>query len=113
MDLNTFGAIMTFAIQFEERIAAFYRESGDAARAADAEKRRATLERVRRENVVEIQLEPIEGLNAADYALTAADAAGIEATAVRFYTDVAPRIAAREAARALEKMGKAHKALLG
>ncbi|MFN8377897.1 MAG: hypothetical protein U0452_04425 [Anaerolineae bacterium] len=110
--LNTFGAILTFAIELEGQIADYYREIGSP-RAADVDKRRSNLERVRRENVTEIKLEPIEGLDEADYALNLADtsAAGqqaIEATAARFYADTAPKLNVREAQRALERAGKQH-----
>jgi len=114
--LNTFGAIMTFAIDLEARLAAYYRQNGDAARAAEADKRRINLERVRRENVTEIKLEAIEGLNEADYALNLDDVSldgkrAVERTAARFYADVAPKINVREAQRALERAGKQHTAL--
>ncbi|MDX2138734.1 MAG: hypothetical protein SF123_11625 [Chloroflexota bacterium] len=111
--LNTFGAIMTFAIELETRLRDYYQAAGDSARAADADKRRTNLERVRRENVTEIKLEPIEGLDEAHYALTltdtsAAGKAAIEQTAARFYADTAPKINVREAQRALERCGKQH-----
>lgn len=114
--LNNFGAIFTFAIEMETRLRDYYQRAGDSARAADADKRRANLERVRRENVTEIKLEPIEGLSEADYALNLDDvsAAGqqaVEATAARFYTDTAPKINVREAQRALERCAKQHREL--
>lgn len=111
--LNAFGAILTFAIGMETRLRDFYTAAGDAARAADADKRRVNLERVRRENVTEIKLEPIEGLHEADYTLDLADTSSAgqraaEATAARFYTDVAPKINVREAQRALERCARQH-----
>jgi hypothetical protein len=111
-ELNAFGAILTFAIEMEGQFADYYRQMGSP-RAADAEKRRATLERVRRENVTEIKLEPIEGLNAADYALNLADTSAegqkaVEAIAARFYADTAPKLNVREAQRALERAGRQH-----
>ena len=111
--LNTFGAILTFAIELESRLAAYYESAGDAALAKAAEKRRKKLERTRRENVVEITLEPIAGLDAADYALglgdeTAAGQAAAAETAMRFYRDVAPKINVRAAQRTLERCGKEH-----
>jgi hypothetical protein len=110
--LNTFGAILTFAIELEDRIAGYYRGIGSP-RAADADKRRSNLERVRRENVTEIKLEPIEGLDEGDYALNLADTSSagqqaVEATAARFYADTAPKLNVREAQRALERAGKQH-----
>jgi hypothetical protein len=114
--LNNFGAIFTFAIDLETRLRDYYQQIGDSARAAAADKRRANLERVRRENVTEIKLEPIEGLNEADYALNLDDtsAAGqqaAEAAAARFYKDTAPKINVREAQRALERCAKQHQEL--
>lgn len=114
--INSFGSILTFAIDLETRLRDYYTAAGDAARAADADKRRINLERVRRENITEIKLEPIEGLHEADYTLDLADtsAAGmqaVEATAARFYTDVAPKINVREAQRALERCARQHSEL--
>lgn len=114
--LNTFGAIMTYAIEMEARLRDYYQQIGESARAQAADKRRSNLERVRRENVTEIKLEPIEGLRDADYALNLSDTSAggqkaAEATAAHFYSDVAPKINVREAQRALERCGKQHQEL--
>lgn len=114
--LNTFGAILTYAIELETQLRDYYQAAGNATRAAEADKRRANLERVRRENVTEIKLEPIEGLDEADYALNLDDTSAdgqqaIERTAARFYADVAPKINVREAQRALERCGRQHEEL--
>ena len=114
--LNTFGAILTFAIELEARLRDYYQAVGNSSRAADADKRRANLERVRRENVTEIKLEPIEGLDEANYALNLDDTSltgqqTIERTAARFYVEVAPKINVREAQRALERCGRQHEEL--
>jgi hypothetical protein len=106
--LNAFGAIFAFAIELETRLRDQYQANGNAARAAEADKRRANLERVRRENVTEIKLEPIEGLHEDDYKLDLKDMRATEATAARFYADVVPKINVREAQRALERCGKQH-----
>jgi hypothetical protein len=115
MELNTFGAILTYAIALEDKIAGYYAQAGNAARKADAEKRKSNLERVRRENVTEIKLEPIEGLREADYVIDFADIsaegqAALERTAAKFYEEVAPKINVREAMRALQRAGKDHAA---
>ncbi len=113
--LNTFGAIFTFAIELETRLSDYYSGIGEADKAKAAEKRRKKLERVRRENVVEITLEPITGLEAADYALDLSDnslpgqAAAVQ-TAAQFYRDAAPKINVRVAQRALERCGREHAA---
>jgi hypothetical protein len=115
--LNTFGAILTFAIELESQIHDYYASIGNHERADDADKRRGKLERVRRENVVEITLEPIEGLDEANYALNFDDTSetaqnAVEAVATQFYEDVAPAINVRQAQRALERCGKEHAELV-
>jgi len=111
--LNTFGAVLSHAIALEAQLSAYYREHGEQVKAAAAEKRRLKLERVRRENVVEITLEPIIGLEAADYALelgdgSAAAQAAAAQVAAQFYADAAPKINVRAAQRALERCGREH-----
>lgn len=111
--LNTFGAILSYAAEMEAQLGAYYAGIGESERARAADKRRAKLERARRENVVEITLEPIEGLDVADYALDLADVspqgqAALEKVAARFYRDAAPKINVRAAQRALERCGKEH-----
>ena len=102
--LNTFGAILSHAVELESQLSAWYTRLGAPDKAKAADKRRAKLERARRENVVEITLEPIEGLNADDYALDlSGGSAEAQATAAqvaaRFYADVAPKINVRAAQR--------------
>jgi hypothetical protein len=110
-DLNTFGAIMTHAVEMEAALRDYFAAASQPALAAAADKRRATMERVRRENVTEIKLELIEGLRAADYALALDDHSpdalrAAAAAAARFYADAAPKINVREAQRALERAGR-------
>ena len=111
--LNTFGAILSYAAEMEARLQAYYQGIGKAELAKAADKRRKKLERVRRENVVEITLEPIAGLDAAKYSLDLADVSDdgqstAEETAAQFYRDVATKINVRAAKRALERCGKEH-----
>ncbi len=114
--LNTFGSILTYAIELEGRLYDYYQAAGNGERAAAAEKRSTKLERVRRESVLEITLEAIDGLSQDDYTLNLDDTStagqkAVETTAAQFYVDVAPKINVREAQRALEKIGKEHAAL--
>lgn len=116
--LNTFGAILSHAIQLEASLHGYYQAAGLAERAKDAEKRKSKLERVRRENVLEITLEPIEGLHDADYGLKLDDTTpdgqrAVEQVAARFYSDIAPKINVLQARRALERCGQEHAALAG
>jgi hypothetical protein len=117
MSLSTFGAIMTFAMELEGRLHDFYLQAGNEDRAREADKRRTKMERVRRESVLEITLETIDGLDETDYDLDLTDISvtgqqAAEKNAARFYADVAPKINVREAQRALEKAGKEHAALI-
>ena len=114
--LNSFGAIMTHAIELETQLRNYYHRVGNDLRAVDADKRRLNLERVRRENVTEIKLEPIQGLDEAHYTLNLDDISdagqkAVETTAARFYTDVARHMNVREAQRALERAARQHAAL--
>jgi len=114
--LNTFGAILTYAIEQETRLADYYKKAGNTDQSAAADKRRVKLERARSLYVLEITLEPIEGLDEANYALNLDDtsAAGqkvVASTAARFYCEVAPSINVRDAQRILEKCGKEYAAL--
>jgi len=111
--LNSFGAIFSFAIEMEEKLIGYYQSLGDSEKAEAAESRKEKLERSRRENVVEITLEPIDGLEASDYELNLADTseAGQKALAqiaAQFYSDTAPKINVRQAQRVLERCGKEH-----
>ena len=119
MALNQFGAVMTFAIEMEAQLADFYdqlAEKGGAHAAEFSERakgsrvRSSRLEASRRQNVTEITLEPIEGLDEADYALdlSAADINAIEATVRQFYTDAMPKINVREARQVLQRNLKEH-----
>ena len=122
MALNQFGAVMTFAIEMEAQLAEFYdglaEQGGDRAeeftgRADGSRKRSSRLEASRRQNVTEITLEPIEGLEEADYALdlsvtTADNINAIEATVCQFYEDVTPKINVRESRQVLQRNLKEH-----
>ena len=114
--LNSFGSIMTYAINLEANLRDYYASAGNDQRAAEADKQRTKLERTRRENVLEITLEPIDGLDEANYVFDLDDTsktgqAAVEATAAKFYADVAPKINVRQAQRTLERCGKQHSAL--
>jgi hypothetical protein len=113
---------MTFAADLENQLAQFYekasREGGIhseefSRRAKSCIKRKQRLERSRRENVTEITLEPIEGLNATDYQLDLTNNLPksidvIEKRIVRFYSDVIPKINVLESQRVLLRCQKEH-----
>lgn len=112
-NLNSFGAIFTFAIEMEAQIEAYYKGLGNTDKAEAAENRKEKLERSRRENVLEITLEPIDGIDEADYALNLSDTSAegqkaVARIAAQFYADTAPKINVRQAQRTLERCGKEH-----
>ena len=116
LSLNQFGSILTFAINLEGQLAKFYEDTARSSgihgeelskRANDCHKRVRKLERSRRENVTEITLEPIEGLDAANYQLDFTKNSpqainAIEETVIRFYADVTPKINVLESRRVLK-----------
>ncbi len=78
LELGTFGAVMSFALELEHASEAFYKKlygsTSDPTLKPVLEKilsrcpiRVSTLERVRRENVTEMILEPIRGINSDSY----------------------------------------------
>ena len=115
MDLGTFGAIMNYALEVENEISRFYMSASECVmnqNLADlfsdlsnrGQKRVKTLERVRRENVTEMILEPIIGLNSDNYQLVTEIPSGVEQKDVKelaieiekglleFYTHAAAKI---------------------
>ncbi|OGO18123.1 MAG: hypothetical protein A2Z14_13395 [Chloroflexi bacterium RBG_16_48_8] len=123
MDLATFGAILSYAMDLEQRAADFYAAGakvlledlfGDLERGS--KKRFARMERTRREGVAEMILEPITGLNGEDYRIAlSADvdipvlleqAIALEETAQRFYQDAAEKIPIREVVRIFQRMAE-------
>lgn len=112
--LITFGAILSFAIQLEADLQTYYQKVNDPERVKEAEKRKTKLERARREYVVEITLEPIEGLDEADFPFDFADTSPeglrqIEQTAAQFYAAAAPKINVRQVQRLLERCSEEYK----
>jgi hypothetical protein len=112
-ELGTFGAILRFAIQLEEQAAAYYEAAGApwAALALAHRKRQRECERVRREQVTEMILEPIYGLAEDDWALdlsqaNAETAAKLEQTLGAFYTQAAGKVSVPQVGRSLRKLAQ-------
>ena len=106
---------MKFALEIEGKVAEFYKEVSDYAKDASlvellgnlvsrGEKRVKTLERVRRENVTEMILEQIEGLDSEPFEIDTSISKGVddgtiktsistvENTLLKFYTDAARKL---------------------
>jgi len=127
MELNTFGALLKFALDLEAALARFYSEAQAAATgeslqgifvelASAGERNRKRLEQVRRQQVNEMLLESMQGLHADDYRVDL-DAGGSELprTAIhaeirleRFYRDAAARLSLPEVARSFRRLAEAH-----
>jgi rubrerythrin len=123
VNLATFGAILSFGIDLETRAAKFYESAQPlhdhfAILASAARKNQKQLERLRRENVAEMILEPITDFNSDDYtpdftpaadsspASVVAQAAEIQATFQRFYETAAVKLPIKEVSRKLNKMAR-------
>jgi rubrerythrin len=123
MDLATFGAILSYAMKFEQKAADFYAAAAigelkpvfnDLERSS--RKRTKRMERTRREGVAEMILEPITGLDGDDYqtdlsvdaeeTVLLAQAIDLEETSIRFYQDAAQKLPIREVARTFTRMAK-------
>lgn len=133
MPLQNFGSILNFAEDLERQDQAFYaaaaENSGCAAyRAlfselgADAARNVATVQRIRRENVTEMILEPVQDFTRDSFCEACEEAASmsaaealetatrLEARADRYYGEAGEKMKALpEVARALKGLGKNRK----
>jgi rubrerythrin len=134
MPLQNFGSILNFAEDLESQDQAFYAMAGAnpacaAYRAlfselgADAARNIETVQRIRRENLTEMILEPVQDFKRDSFceaceeaaAMSAAEAletaTRLEARADRYYNEAAGKMKALpEVARALKALGKNRKA---
>jgi rubrerythrin len=133
MPLENFGSILNFAEELESRDREFYTAAATNPQcaslqtlfselAADAERNVVTVERLRRENVTEMILEPVQDFKRADFcedcekapALSAAQAletaTRLEARADRYYSEAAEKLKVlTEVSRTLKTLGKIRK----
>ena len=134
MPLQNFGSILNFAEELESLDQRFYEAALTtrpaalqaqlfAELAAEAGKNVKTVQRLRRENVTEMILEPVQDFTRASFCegceeaaiLTAAEvlkaAQRLEARAERYYIEAAGKLQAlSEVSRALKTLGKIRKA---
>ena len=123
MELGTFGAILRFGLELEDRAAQFYEQGAQGELAAlfqelgqGARKRLRRLEQARREGVTEMILESISGLDGETYRLEldAGDseagrleqAQALEGRAAQFYQDAAAKLPIREVARLFTQLAQ-------
>ena len=132
MELTTFGAVVKFALDIEAEVSSFYESASGVATDPDfgklleslfhrGQKRIKTLLRIRRENVTEMILEPIAGLDSeahkpaiaipdgADDGIVRETAAALETKIHEFYMHAAAKIDfLSEAAYAFELLADAN-----
>lgn len=130
MKLATIGAVLTFALAAEKESLAFWDETPTPAITEELPSMRVvkgkhlkTIEQIRRENVTEMILEPIAGLDSDDYRLPARLPAGAtaaerrrfmvaaEGVAARYLNDAAQKVKQSDIARMLTKMAREKEAL--
>jgi hypothetical protein len=132
VELTTFGAVVKFALDIEAEVSSFYESASGVATDPDfgklleslfhrGQKRIKTLLRIRRENVTEMILEPIAGLDSevhkpviiipegADDGVVRETATALETKLHEFYMHAAAKIDfLSEAAYALELLADAN-----
>jgi hypothetical protein len=129
MTLGTFGAIMGFAAQIVGQTEESYKTSvqkakGQTLREAlqgllqEEGKNRSLMEQIRRENVTEMILEPVTGLNQEDYEMNvkvqegAQDAdilkmvISLEAREKKFFQDASAKVPLPEVSRTFRKIAQ-------
>ena len=129
MALGTFGAIMGFAVHVVQQTETFYKTMVHEARdsvlreafqvlSKEEGKSRSLMERTRRENVTEMILEPIAGLDQGDYemeikAMDQGSDADLLKTALileererRFFSDAAGKVPLPEVGRIFRKVAQ-------
>jgi len=123
--LNTYGAVLTFAIQLEGDLRTFYKAAaelgGEHAEqfeeyAQKSAKRQQRLVAIRQDNVTEIVLEPITGLDGQHYVIDPSAPANTadslvkaranEQHAERFYREAGPKLNVTEPRRAFQKLAQ-------
>ena len=123
--LTTFSAVLTFAIDLEGRAARYYESAakvgGDLTETFEnyanrSAKRKQRLTAIRQDNITEIVLEPISGLNVADYELAdtqptdrqeaLTQSLALESRLKQFYLDAEPKLNVTEPRRAFQKMAQ-------
>ena len=134
MPLENFGSILNFAEELENQDQQFYAVAAQnpacaayqtlfAELGADAARNLTTVQRIRRENVTEMILEPVRDFARGPFCEACAGAAGmsaaealeaatrLEARADRYYAEAAEKLKALiEVARSLKALGKNRKA---
>lgn len=129
-ELNTFGGVLSYGMEIESGAAAWFARTAEeaeaaglrrllAALAADALKRRESLERLRRENVTEMILTPIHDFDAADYTpdfahcpddtARRAAARAIAETRARYYDTAQAKTEIAEVGRALARLARGNR----
>ena len=123
MELGTFGAIISFAIELESQAFEHYENINqtvfsqtDSQLLNSSQKRVSRLKRIRQELVTEMILEPITGVDSSDFVLSISEGTNeadllhqtilLEENLHRFYSTMAPLIPMKEVQRAFLRLAK-------
>ncbi|MCF8106785.1 MAG: hypothetical protein K9K64_14980 [Desulfohalobiaceae bacterium] len=130
MPLTNFGSILKYAEDLETKDRGFYQAAAGNPKCAtqtplfesftkDLEKNQKTIQRIRRENVTEMILEPVEGLTRSEFCIDLRDGGDLDEPAAlenarnredrakRFYLKAAEQIKSQpEVARGLKQIAK-------
>lgn len=123
MELGTFGAIISFALELEEQAYAYYeklKQTGQSNPASQllngSRKRISRLVRIRQELVTEMILEPITGIDSGNYELSITQGSDedvlldqailLEENLHDYYSNAASLIPMREVERAFLRMAE-------
>lgn len=130
MDLENFGSIMGFALELEREDAAYYRQAAAAPGCSDCRdlfqelaeegaRHEKSLARARQENVTEMTLESVQGLDSADFTPQRPDPASlsrsgllaaaqeVESSAAAFYAQASAKLQALSGvSRTLSRLAK-------
>jgi len=123
MELGTFGAIISFALELELQMFEYYENhyesvfsKFDSQLLVSSQKRANRLKRIRQELVTEMILEPITGVDSGDFAMSISEgtneadllhkAIHLEENMHRFYSAMSPLIPMKEVQRAFLRLSK-------
>ena len=123
MELGTFGAIISFALELELQAVEYYENHNeivfsqiDSTLIKNSQKRVGRLKRIRQELVTEMILEPITGVDSNDYTVSVSEemtkaevlhqAINLNENMNRFYSTMAHLIPMKEVQRAFLRLAK-------
>jgi len=123
MELNSFGAVMGFAIEVEKKLCEYYQTASDTLKeevfinlAKEQSKAITAMERTRRENVAEMILVAIQGIREEDFTMDITvppsaqeakqKAIALETIAIQFFQLASEKIGVDDVERFFKKLAR-------